>query len=254
MIRNDDPDKNTDMKGRLCKLLDIGEVSIPKINRLMERLAELRQRDRVSDMLFILYHPDSLALGARPLNPHDVLKPLDYFERQGIHLYKSIRGGGLTYHWAGQFVCYPVLKLNHDEQNISDYMYRLEEVGIRTLRDLQVTAERRRDETAQIGLWHDGRKIASMGVHVSRWVTSFGFALNLLGDTEPTRFIRPCGLKNVQLTTVEEVTGNPPDREFVKQRLIGHFQDVFQRELIEENTENVEKVMGESVLNDFVKK
>ncbi len=239
-----------DIESRKCSVLDIGEVSIPKINRMMERLAEFRLKDRITDMLFILNHPYSLAVGARPLNPHDVLKPLAYFERRGIHLYKSLRGGGLTYHWSGQIVCYPVLKLNHDEQNISHYMYRLEEVGIRMLRDLRVAAERRRDETAQIGLWHDGRKIASMGVHVSRWVTSFGFALNLLGDIELTRFIRPCGLQNVQLTTVEEVSGNTPDRKFVKQRLIGHFQDVFQRELIEGSIENVEKVMGERI---FVK-
>ncbi|MBD3288200.1 lipoyl(octanoyl) transferase LipB [candidate division KSB1 bacterium] len=230
-IQNATTLENANGDEETCSVLDIGEIRISEVNILMERLTELRLHDRIPDMLLIMNHPASLAVGARPFNPDDLAKPQIYFEQQGIYLFKSIRGGGLTYHWDGQLVCYPILKLNPHEQNLSNYMYRLEEVGIRTLKDYGVTASRRRDETAQIGLWHKGKKIASTGVHISRWVTSFGFALNLTGNIEPSLYIRPCGLKDVCLTTIAEATGNEPDRAAVKSSVIRHFQDVFHRRI-----------------------
>jgi lipoyl(octanoyl) transferase len=147
-------------------------------------------------------------------------------------LYQSSRGGGLTFHWPGQLVVYPVLKLAKSEQSLPKFMHRLEEVGLRTLSELGIAAYRRRHEAAQIGLWHEGRKIASMGIFVARWITSFGFALNLSGDTRPARYIRPCGLKGVQLITIEEINGQSPDRKQVKKLVLRHFQEVFERKLI----------------------
>jgi lipoate-protein ligase B len=93
-------------------------------------------------------HPPSLAVGAKELNREDLLQPLEYFEKQGIYLHKHIRGGGITYHWDGQLVCYPIFKLKPNEQNIGNYMYRLEEIGLRTLKDLGIVAERKREKSA----------------------------------------------------------------------------------------------------------
>ncbi|MDZ7336566.1 MAG: lipoyl(octanoyl) transferase LipB, partial [candidate division KSB1 bacterium] len=189
---------------------EIGIISLEAAERLMQRLAQQRLADQIPDTILLLSHPPSLAVGARELNPADLLLPLSYFEGQGIYLHQHVRGGGLTYHWPGQLVCYPILKLQPHEQNIGKYMYKLEEVGLRTLKDLGIVAERKRDKAAQIGLWLGNNKIASMGIHVSRWITSWGFALNLYGDKSPADFIRPCGLEGVKLITAEEILGFAP--------------------------------------------
>jgi len=211
--------------------LNLGIISLPEVDRLIRQLAEWRLEDRIADTLLLLSHPPSLAVGASELNQADLLQPLSFFESQGIYLYKNTRGGGLTYHWDGQLVCYPVLKLKPNEQNIGNYMYRLEEVGLRTLRDLGIMAERKREKAAQIGLWLGNNKIASMGIHVSRWITSWGFALNLYGDKSPADFIRPCGLAGVGLVTVEEVMGFRPSKLFAMNRLVYHFGEVFERKV-----------------------
>ncbi len=211
--------------------LDLGVRGLVEVEQFMEKLTHCRLEDRIPDTLLLLSHPSSLALGARELNHSDLLMPLSYFENQGIYLYKNIRGGGLTYHWDGQVVCYPVLKLKPHEQNISNYLYRLEEVGLRALRDLGIAAERKREKSAQIGLWVGSNKIASIGIHVSRWVTRWGIALNLYGDKSPADFIRPCGLERVNLITVEQITGFKPLKRFVRERLVYHFGKIFEREV-----------------------
>jgi len=101
---------------------DLGVTSLPKVDRLMHFLTQWRSEDRIADMLLLLSHPPSLAVGARELNQDDLLKPMTFFENSEIKLYKNLRGGGLTYHWDGQLVCYPILKLQSHEQNISNYM------------------------------------------------------------------------------------------------------------------------------------
>lgn len=210
---------------------EIGIISLEAAERLMQRLAQQRLADQIPDTILLLSHPPSLAVGARELNPADLLLPLSYFEGQGIYLHQHVRGGGLTYHWPGQLVCYPILKLQPHEQNIGKYMYKLEEVGLRTLKDLGIVAERKRDKAAQIGLWLGNNKIASMGIHVSRWITSWGFALNLYGDKSPADFIRPCGLEGVKLITAEEILGFAPSKQWVTNRLVYHFAEVFEREI-----------------------
>lgn len=212
-----------------CAAIDLGTVTIAEIDEFMSSLVFLKQDDRVPDsILFHSYQP-TLAVGARSLNPEDLLRPLSYFEKQGIELYQSVRGGGLTYHWSEQLLCYPVFKLAPQEQNIREYMYKLEEVGLRTLKHLGIDAERRREDTAQIGLWIGNNKIASMGIHVSRWVTSYGFALNLSGDTTPSEYIRPCGLSGVKLITAREILGNEPDRNEVIRSILKNISTIFNR-------------------------
>lgn len=210
---------------------DIGIIGLDAADRMMQKLAQGRLADQIPDTILLLSHPPSLSLGARELNPADLLRPLSYFENQGIFLHQHVRGGGLTYHWPGQLVCYPILKLQPHEQNVGSYMYRLEEVGQRTLRDLGIMAERKRDKTAQIGLWLGNNKIASMGIHISKWVTSWGFALNLHGDKSPADFIRPCGLEGVNLITAEEILGFAPSKQWVMNRLVHHFGQVFERKI-----------------------
>lgn len=221
--------------------INIGVIGLDEADRLMQKLGQQRLADRIPDTILLLSHPPSLAVGARKLNPADLLQPQSYFERQGILLHQHVRGGGLTYHWPGQLVCYPILKLQLPEQNIGHYMFKLEEVGLRTLNDLGIVAERKRDKAAQIGLWLGNNKIASMGIHISRWITSWGFALNLYGDKSPADLIRPCGLEGARLTTVEEVIGMAPAKTLVMEKLIDHFGKVFDRkiEISKSNAKNL---------------
>lgn len=214
-----------------ARVVDLGVVDLLRADDLITHLADLRQQDAVPDVVLMLSYNPCLSVGVRQMDPADFLKPLDYFTRLHIPLHKSVRGGGLSYHWPGQLICYPILKLHEDEKNIPRYMYKLEQIGLDTLAELGVHAARKRDQTAQIGLWVNNSKVASMGIRISRWVTSYGFALNLTGDTSPSQFIRPCGLDNVNLTTVEQLTGKSPDRDDVKQRVMGHFESQFQRTL-----------------------
>ncbi len=220
-----------------CICVDLDTISLPETNELLKELTLLRGKDEIPDLLLFLTHHPCLALGARGLDPDDVLKPLEWFDQMGIPLIKTARGGGITYLWEGQILCYPVLKLLPSEQDLPSYMFRLEEVALRTLTDLGVKAHRKRGRAAQIGLWWEDRKIASMGIHSARWVTSYGFALNIGGDTGPSRFIHPCGLKGVHLVTVSEITGVEPPRRTILSSIIDHFGEVFDRQVITARSE-----------------
>jgi len=210
--------------------LNLGTADLGEADQLMKNLMLKRAQDEISDLLLFLSHKPVLAYGSRKLNPADFLKPIAFFENQNIPLLQTQRGGGLTFHWPGQLNVYPILKLRKNERNLSNYMFRLEEVAIRTLADLGVQANRKREKVAQIGLWVGNRKIASMGTYFSDWVTSYGFALNLGGDYSPANFIKPCGLA-VKLCTVEEIVGFVPNKNFVMKLVLEHFSEIFQREM-----------------------
>jgi len=154
----------------VCVVRDLGITNFQETDSLMKNLTRLRQEEQIQDQLLLTAHYPCLTLGARPLNPDDLIKPLASFEREGIPLFKATRGGGLAFHWPGQVNCYPILKLQPHEQHISKYMYGLEEVGLRTLNDLGIAAYRQRDTTTQIGLWFENKKISIFSIfYVKRW-------------------------------------------------------------------------------------
>ena len=204
----------------------------------MNHFVKLRIEDKIPDLLLMLSFYPVLTLGARKLDKKDLQKPVAFFKQRGIEILKFNRGGGLTFHWPGQLVVYPILKLRKEEQHLSKFMYQLEEVGLRTLKDLGINAERKRNKTAQIGLWHNEQKIASMGIAIFHWVTSYGFALNISGDFRMANYIRPCGLE-AKLNTIENILGFVPDREKVISSLLSHFQIVFNR--------TVDNFMGKNI-------
>ncbi|MBN1560563.1 lipoyl(octanoyl) transferase LipB [candidate division KSB1 bacterium] len=211
-------------------IIELGQMDVPAVDDVMAALVTQRQADRIADLLLFLSYNPCLAFGARQLNDEDLKKPQDYFAERGIPIFKTGRGGGLTYHWPGQLICYPLLKLRPDEHNIPGYMHNLEQIGIETLMAVGVRAQRKRHTAAHIGLWIGSNKIASMGIRIARSVTSYGFALNLLGDVSPAHDIRPCGL-DVKLTTVEEQTGVRPDTHWMKEKVQHSFEKIFRRRL-----------------------
>lgn len=219
---------------RACLFADMGLMSIPDAEELMNSARDLRVKGEIPDLLLFMAHPKAVALGLRERHsehPKDLLVSLQRLAQEGIALTRSIRGGGITYHWPGQVVCYPVIALGPKERDIPLYMYRLEEIGIRTLLSLGIDASRRRDGAAYVGLWLGDKKVVSMGIRISSWVTSFGFVINLKGDHFPSTYIKPCGLEGVELVTVEEILGKAPPKAVILQKLTENFADIFDMSL-----------------------
>jgi lipoate-protein ligase B len=228
-----------------CLVTDLGIMGIPEADRFMAAVQKLRAVDEISDLLLFMAHPKTVAVGLRDRHvehPRDLLVTPQRLEREGIALTRSVRGGGITYHWPGQVVCYPVLALGADERSIPGYMFKLEEVGIGTLRRFGVDAARRRDAAAYVGLWTSAGKIVSMGVRISNWVTSFGFVINVHGDHRESQYVRPCGLEGVHLVTLEEILGNPPSKSSVVDAIKETFIEVFDRTLQEMSGAVAEKI------------
>jgi len=148
----------------------------------------------------------------------------------GIPVAASDRGGQVTYHGPGQLVGYPVVNLSPDRRDVRRYVHDLQEVLIRTLADYGVTAERR-SEQAFIGVWVGEEKIASIGVHLSRWITTHGFALNVATDLSLFAGIVPCGLNQVRMTSIARLTGSAPQLPEVATTAARHFAAVFGRDL-----------------------
>ena len=141
------------------------------------------------------------------------------------------RGGQVTYHGPGQLVGYPVINLSPDRRDLRRYVRDLEEVLIRTLAEYGVAAARREGQE-YVGIWVGEAKIASLGVHLSRWITTHGFALNVTTDLGLFAGIIPCGLSQVRMTSIAAETGRTPELAEVAARAAVHFGEVFGREMV----------------------
>jgi len=217
-----------------CLYRDLGITEVPRAEKLMFAARDRRLSGDIPDLLLFMAHPRTVAVGLRERleePPKDLLVSPQQLQDERIALVKSMRGGGITYHWPGQVVCYPVLLLEPNERDIPAYMDGLEEVGIRTLGQYDIKVTRRRDSSAHVGLWIGNRKFVSMGIHISRWVTSFGFVINLQGDHEPSAYVRPCGIEGAELGTVEEILGYAPPRSQIIDKVKESFVEVFGRAL-----------------------
>ena len=159
----------------------------------------------------------------------------EQLEKKGISFFKSNRGGDITYHGPGQIVGYPIIDLEAYKPDIRWYMRSLEEVIIRTLADYGIKGLRSDGET---GVWLDvgtpfARKICALGVRTSRWVTMHGFALNVNTDLGFFDHIVPCGIRGKAVTSMHAELGKELDPENVKDRILKHFSEVFEAEMIE---------------------
>lgn len=183
------------------------------------------------ERLFLLEHPHVYTLG-RNASEADVLASPEWLRARGVEVAECDRGGQVTYHGPGQLVGYPVVNLSPDRRDVRRYVRDLQEVLIRTLAhylaDYGVTAEGR-DGQAFVGVWAGEEKIASIGVHLSRWITTHGFALNVSTDLSYFAGIIPCGLHQVRMTSIERLTGRAPALPEVAEIYAHHFGDIFER-------------------------
>ncbi len=181
------------------------------------------------DTLFFLEHPHVYTLG-RSTDRSDLRLDERRLGTRGAAVESTDRGGQVTYHGPGQLVGYPILDLNPDRRDIRRYVADLEQVLVRTLAEYGVEA-RGRTRQPWTGVWVGERKIASIGVHLSRWITTHGFALNVSTDLSFFRDIVPCGLPDVEMTSIESLTGRRPGLDQVATVCAGFFAEVFERRL-----------------------
>jgi lipoyl(octanoyl) transferase len=194
-------------------------------------LVDDRRLDRIPDTLLLLQHPHVLTVGVRRSGGRsNILATPDRLEQLGVEVFEAGRGGDVTYHGPGQLVGYPIVDLRPDRQDVHRYVRDLEEVMIRVCADFAVYAQRLPGLT---GAWvpteRGPEKIAAIGVRISRWITSHGFALNVATDLDFFRLIVPCGIAEHGVTSLQQLTDIAPTLDAVADRTIAHFCDVFAR-------------------------
>ena len=195
---------------------DLGLADYREVLSLQQQLNQQRQAGWIGDTVLIVEHPPVITLGARRSANKLLVEP-DELTRRGIDVVEIRRGGGATAHNPGQLVFYPILHLQHLGLGASEYVRTLEAIGIDLLARAGVPCERRKGFP---GLWTDGRKIASIGVRVSRLVTYHGMAINVCNDLAIFDTMVPCGLDGVEMTSVEKEAGRPCDVDSLKTELV----------------------------------
>ena len=186
-----------------------------------------RQQGRIPDQLLLLEHSPVVTLGVSA-DRGNLLAPPDELARRGIELHEARRGGDITYHGPGQLIGYPILLLKPDRCDVHRYVRDLEEAVIRAVARFGVRAGRIEGLT---GVWVGNDKLAAIGVRLSRWVTSHGFALNVTTCLEDFALIRACGLDDRGVTSLARLTGGEPDIDEVGDTVAASVAEVFGREL-----------------------
>jgi lipoate-protein ligase B len=176
--------------GRPCELHDLGRMAYAAAVDLQRQLVDRRKRGEIPDQLLFVEHPHVITLG-RNGRMENVLAGEAILRRAGIEFYETDRGGDVTYHGPGQIVGYPIFDLRDWKRDVVAYVRSVEQAIIDALAEFGIEAGREANAT---GVWVRGAKIAAIGVHISRWVTSHGFALNVDTDLRYFQYIVPCGL------------------------------------------------------------
>jgi lipoyl(octanoyl) transferase len=208
----------------------MGRVAYADAGRYQQELVRNLISGSTEESLLLLEHPHVLTLG-RGANRDNLLLDESTRSRYGIGVHETGRGGDVTYHGPGQLVGYPIINLSPDRRDMHRYVRDLEEVLIRTAAAFGVKVGRREGLT---GVWVDDRKLAAIGVRVTRWVTSHGFAFNVSTDLSYFNHIVPCGITGVQVTSLSAETGTTATLEEVGEVAARAFGEVFEREMISE--------------------
>ncbi len=221
---------------KICWVADLGLIPYAAASDLQHQLVEARKAGAIPDVLLLCEHPHVITLGRNGHREH--LRASQHLLAQmNVEFHPTDRGGDITYHGPGQIVGYPILDLAEHRRDIRWYVDGLEEVMIRASADLGVTARRR--EGCR-GVWIDAprtrpltgapvaeEKLGALGVHLSRWVSSHGFAYNVSTDLRFYDLIVPCGIVDKGVTSLERILGRAVSPEQVAPTLISHFASVF---------------------------
>jgi lipoyl(octanoyl) transferase len=202
-----------------------GVIPYREAHAAQRRLEEARQRDEIPDVLLLLEHPPVYTRGRRS-TPDELPMGIEWYEAQGIEVHDTDRGGRVTYHGPGQLVAYPIVSLKPYGDDVHKYVRHLEQVTIGALAEYGVSADTIEGLT---GVWTDSRKIASIGIHVSRGVTTHGLAINVNNDLQPFEWIVPCGIEGCRVTSVGRERGAAQDLDAFATTVIDRFAECYGR-------------------------
>jgi lipoyl(octanoyl) transferase len=200
---------------------DLGFMGYAEAFQLQRSLVEQRKRGEIPNQLLFVEHPHVITLG-RNGNMQNLLASEEVLRRSGIEFHETDRGGDITYHGPGQIVGYPIFDLRGWKRDVVAYVRAMEQAIIETLGDFGIRSNRVDKAT---GVWVEEAKICAIGVHISRWVTSHGFALNLATDLRYFQYIVPCGL--TRPVTSMRALGCDAAREDVQRVIARHFEEQF---------------------------
>jgi len=202
----------------------LGLVAYGEALELQQALVEERRAGRAPDLLLLLQHPAVITLGVRRDSRSHVTATEGQLAMRGIEVHQTGRGGDVTYHGPCQIVGYPILDLRPDRCDVHRYVRDLEEVMIRVCADYGITADR---VEGLSGAWVGTEKIGAIGVRISRWITSHGFAFNVDTRLEDFQLIVPCGIADRGVTSLGKLRGESPSIVEVEDRFIRRFAEVF---------------------------
>ena len=202
----------------------LGLVSYADGLELQRGLVDDRKAGRIADTLLLLQHPHVLTIGVKKDGRQHILAAPELLAARGVEVFETGRGGDVTYHGPGQLVGYPIIDLNPDRRDVHRYVRDLEAVMIGVCGDYGLAAERVKGMS---GAWVGDAKIGAIGVRISRWVTSHGFAFNVTTDLDFFNLIVPCGIADRGVTSLAAQLGRAVPLPEVEDALIRHFSAVF---------------------------
>lgn len=212
---------------KTCLAIDLGLIGYADAFELQKRVVVARKAGAIGDVLLICQHPHVITMG-RNGKPANVLASEHVMRQMNVQLNETDRGGDVTYHGPGQVVGYPIVNLGEIRRDVVWYVRQLEEVMIRATADFGAEVKRLPGMT---GIWAntpDGEeKLGAIGVHISRWVTSHGFAYNVATDLRYFDLIVPCGLAGKRATSLEKVLNRSVPLWAAAQSLVAQFGEIF---------------------------
>jgi lipoyl(octanoyl) transferase len=211
---------------RPLAVVDLGRVRYGEALALQQRLIDERKRGQGTDTLLFVEHPHVVTMG-RNGKPQHLLASETILERSGIEFYETDRGGDVTYHGPGQIVGYPILDLREWRRDVHAYFQGVEQCLIDALAHFGINADRIAEPGCE-GVWVKGAKIAAIGIHISRWITSHGFALNVSTDLSYFKYIVPCGLTKPVCSL--RSLGSEASRDELQQAIAASFAETFDYE------------------------
>jgi len=216
------------MASRDCIVVCYETVPYGKALDLQMKICEAKKRGFERDILLLLEHPPTITLG-RNASGKNLLVSESFLKSNGVSLFHVDRGGDITFHGPGQLVGYPILSLQAQERDVHAYMRNLEKSLIRLLAVFGVEADR---DPRYTGVWTSKGKVAAMGVHISRWITRHGFALNVNTNLSYYDLIVPCGIVGRSVTSMQALLARTVRMEEVAACYIREFSSVFQRTIV----------------------
>jgi lipoyl(octanoyl) transferase len=238
---------------KVCRTIDLGTIGYGEALALQQRLVAARKNGTAPDMLVFCEHPHVITLGRNGKREHLHVSE-DLLRQKGVEFHHTNRGGDITYHGPGQIVGYPILDLSRIRRDVVWYVRQLEQSMIEATSRFEIGAFRVPGRT---GVWVQGNategasssreeKIGAIGVHISRWVTSHGFAYNVSTDLRFFDLITPCGIAGCRATSLEKLLGFSVSRADAIARLSEGISDCFELELAPAETSEVDGWLGEA--------